>query len=287
MKKNTMEKQPLPDFIKEDAFFSTYPSNKMTIFVTKGPTHILKGEYSHLNYEFIIARSHVQNFVINGTKVDLEPNTLVAINSQQKHGTQFLLSGVSTMNIQFEKEFLQELAYGIYGVREIVFDNTPVLCDGELSELTEKYIFEHEQKKEGYCFVLDNLSVQIAVKIFRKTCVANHIDTKAIDQQISKTIEHFKHNYSEEFSFDEISKVSNMSKFNLIRKFKESTGMTPYDYYMDIRIMKALEYLNNPNNKIIDVAIMCGFKTHSHFSKIFKTKTGLTPNEYRMKGLGM
>ena len=287
MKKNTMEKQLLPDFIKEDEFFSTYPCNKMTIFMTKGPTHVLKGEYSHLNYEIIITKSHVQDFVLNGNKVNLEPNMLVAINSQQKHGTQFLISGVSCMNIQFEKEFLQELAFGIYGARDITFDNTPIVCSSELIELAETYIYEHEQKKEGYSYVLDNLSVHIAVMIFRKTGVMNNISTKEIDQHISKTIEHFKHNYSEDFSFDEISKVSSMSKFNLIRKFKESTGMTPYDYYMDIRIMKALEYLNNPNNKVVDVALMCGFKTHSHFSKIFKTKTGLTPNEYRKKGLDM
>lgn len=125
------------------------------------------------------------------------------------------------------KGVLQELAYGIYGVREIMFDNTPIVCSSELIELAETYIYEHEQE---YSYVLDNLSVHIAVMIFRKTGVMNNISTKEIDQHISKTIEHFKHNYSEDFSFDEISKVINMSKFNLIRKFKESTGMTR-DYY--------------------------------------------------------
>lgn len=284
-----MQKQPLPDFIKEDEFFSTYPCNKMTVFATNKPTILLKGEYKHLNYEFIITQTNVQDFVLNGINMSIEPDMLFAINSNQMHGTQFLILNISFLSIQFEKEFLQELAYGIYGVREVVFNNTPVPNDSHITELVNTYIKEHEQKNKGYSYVLDNLSIHIAVSIFRKIGIINHSNKarKNESDSIDKIIEYFSQNYEEDFSLEKISDVSNMSKFNLIRKFKENTGMTPHDYFMNIRIMKALEHLNNPANKIIDVSVMCGFENHSHFSRIFKMRTGLTPSDYRKKVLGM
>lgn len=289
MKENSMQKQPLPDFIKEDEFMLTYPCNKMTIFNTKKPMPVLKGEYHHLNYEFIITNSIVQNFVLDGKLMNIEPDMLLAINSQQMHGTNFLVTDVSFLSIQFEKEFLQDLAYGIYGIREVMFDNKPVPNDNEITKLVNTYIDEYNQKKKGYTFVLDNLSVHIVVALFRKLGIANDIfiTRKDEDDYIDKIIQYLKQNYEEDFSLDKISDVSNMSKFNLIRKFKESTGMTPNEYFINIRIMKALEHLNNPENKIIDVSVMCGFENHSHFSRIFKSRTGLTPSEYRKKVLEM
>ncbi|TYQ18184.1 UNVERIFIED_CONTAM: Transcriptional regulator containing an amidase domain and an AraC-type DNA-binding HTH domain [Acetivibrio alkalicellulosi] len=286
-KKNDMKIEILPDFIKEDEFMILYPCDKMTIFTTKKPNHLLKGQYQHLNYEFIITKSVVKDFVLDGKKISIEPDMVFAINSMQMHGTEHLLSNVSFISIQFEKEFLHDLALGIYGIKEIMFSNQPIPLYKELTELINTYVKEYEQKKEGYFYILNNLSVHIAVSIFRKIGIINHTNDlkKEKTEKIQQIIEYFKKNYEKNISLEKISDISNMSKFDVIRKFKESTGMTPHDYLLNIRIMKALEYLNNPTNKIIDVALLSGFENHSHFSKIFKKKSGLTPSEYRKKVL--
>jgi len=284
-KNASMQKQPLPDFVGQNPFFAVYPCDKMTIFVTKKPAPLFKGEFSHLGYEFIVTQSAVKGMVINGEKMDVGCGMLVSINSAQMHGTRYLVSDVSFLSIQFEKEFLEELLYGIYGVKEARFDNTPIPCGEEIQGLVHAFTKEYDSKREGYAYILSNLSVQLAVAIFRQTGIAGRLNISSGDQNtfIKKAIAHLKENVEESFSLQALSNVASMSKYNFVRKFKEMTGKTPYEYFMDIRIMNALEYLSNAHLRVIDVALQCGFKNHSHFSQQFRLRTGMTPKEYRKK----
>lgn len=283
MKKLTVKKEPIPDFISEDEFMSVYPSNKMTIFETKKPSYMLKGEYSHVNYEFIVTKSEVSGFVVDGEKRFVDSMKLFLIPSNMSHGTRHLLSQVEFVTIQFEKEFFDEIIYSIYGSRAAKFRMDEVDVHEKLLGMINQYIEEYSAKNPGYLLVLEQLCISIAVFLCRQMVIC---DTKVSDD-IQKIIDYMAKNIEKEFSLDDISDISNMSKFNMIRKFKESIGMTPYDYYLGLRILKALEYLNDEKYKIIDVSLLCGFKNHSHFSKVFKNATGLTPTEYRNKLLHM
>ena len=100
-----MEKHALPDFVRENDYFSVYPSEKMTIFITRKPCPVLKGEFSHRSYEFIVSLSPVSGFVVDGAVISMPKDALLPIHSNQVHGTRLLLSDVSFMNIQFEAEF--------------------------------------------------------------------------------------------------------------------------------------------------------------------------------------
>ena len=183
-----MEKQILPDFVRENDYFSVYPSEKMTIFVTRRPSPVLKGEFSHRSYEFIVSLSPVAGFTVDGVAVSMPENYLLPVNSNQVHGTHLLISDVSFMNIQFEAEFIEELFFGVYGVRDVVFANAVVPCGEEILFLTRKFMEEYEQRREGYSSNLSNLSVQIAIAIFRQTGVAEHIAAAGLCRQGHRTL---------------------------------------------------------------------------------------------------
>lgn len=276
-----MEKQALPGFVRENDYFSVYPGPKMTIFITRRPYPVLKGEFSHKNYEFIVSLSPILGFTVGGIAQSMPEKTLLPVNSDQEHGTRLLISDVSFMNIQFEAEFLQELLFGIYGVRDVQFINEAIPCGEDILALARSFMDEYDRKREGFSYNLSNLSIQIAIAIFRLTGISDQIVVQKPQDFVSKTIAHFSENYEESFSLDALSKVVNMSKYNFARKFKDMTGKTPYAYFQDIRVMKALELLSNPVNRVIDVALQCGFKNHSHFTQLFRQRTGLTPTEYR------
>ncbi|MGO4183667.1 helix-turn-helix domain-containing protein, partial [Paenibacillus sp. TAF43_2] len=59
------------------------------------------------------------------------------------------------------------------------------------------------------------------------------------------------------------------------------TGYSLTDYLVRMRIAKARIELEKTNNRISDIAINVGYSNFSHFSKLFKKTTGLTPQEYR------
>ena len=57
-------------------------------------------------------------------------------------------------------------------------------------------------------------------------------------------------------------------------------------YAKKIRIDRAKVLLVTTNNSILEIALTLGFHDQSHFHKVFKSFTGLSPSEYRNKNFG-
>jgi AraC family transcriptional regulator len=80
-----------------------------------------------------------------------------------------------------------------------------------------------------------------------------------------------------ELSLDEMAKAAGMSVFHFSRVFRQSTGMSPFQYVLKCRIERARELLLAPHARIGDVALECGFCDQAHFTRHFKRLTGSTP----------
>lgn len=63
--------------------------------------------------------------------------------------------------------------------------------------------------------------------------------------------------------------------------FKRETHVTLKQHINRCRINKAKKLLREGNDKIIDIADMCGFANANYFAHIFKESEGVTPQEYR------
>jgi AraC-like DNA-binding protein len=69
------------------------------------------------------------------------------------------------------------------------------------------------------------------------------------------------------------------------RLFKEHTGLSPYQYHLQVKIQHAKEMLSGPTVSVRTVASSLGFRNPYHFSKLFKRRTGFSPSEWRkMRG---
>ncbi|WP_411971992.1 helix-turn-helix domain-containing protein [Sphingobacterium sp. Lzh-3] len=62
---------------------------------------------------------------------------------------------------------------------------------------------------------------------------------------------------------------------------KKETGSTALDYIQGKLIDEAKERIFDHSKSINEIASELGFKYQQHFTRIFKQKTGVTPNEYR------
>ena len=63
--------------------------------------------------------------------------------------------------------------------------------------------------------------------------------------------------------------------------FRQVTGMTFKEHLNRIRIEEAARLLSNTDYSVMEIAIACGYKDQSYFTKVFKKLTGLTPKQYR------
>jgi two-component system response regulator YesN len=75
----------------------------------------------------------------------------------------------------------------------------------------------------------------------------------------------------------------NPSYFSVL--FKKEEGISLTDYIVSVRIIKAMEYLRDPQFKVYEVATKTGFNDEKYFSKVFKKNVGITPKEYKEKSI--
>lgn len=89
-----------------------------------------------------------------------------------------------------------------------------------------------------------------------------------------------ENNYSEAIALEDLSRLSGLNKYTLLRNFTMQRGITPYQYLSTIRVNKAKKLLE-AGVPSIDVAIQAGFADQSHFTRFFKNFIGLTPKQYQ------
>lgn len=75
-----------------------------------------------------------------------------------------------------------------------------------------------------------------------------------------------------------------MSYAHFRRVFKQQTGLSPYQYHLQLRTHRARELLHGTTLAVRQIATRLNFPNAYHFSKIFKKKTGMSPSQWRRGG---
>jgi len=84
-------------------------------------------------------------------------------------------------------------------------------------------------------------------------------------------------------SLDELASIAHFEKSYLTVRFKQMWGISPMKYVNLLRIERAKLLLATTDMSITDIACCVGFGSIHYFSRYFKEKEGITPNEYRIE----
>jgi AraC family transcriptional regulator len=85
------------------------------------------------------------------------------------------------------------------------------------------------------------------------------------------------------FTLDEMAQDAGLSPYHFLRTFERLTGVTPHQYVLRARLRQAALRLVSGRDKIVDVALDCGFGDLSNFNRAFRAEFGLTPRAYRLR----
>lgn len=88
-------------------------------------------------------------------------------------------------------------------------------------------------------------------------------------------------NYREPITLDALSGRFYLSRSYLSRTFKKCTGFGIAEYVCITRIKEAQRLLRETEARITEVSEEAGFDNFSHFEKVFKAFTRMTPRSYR------
>lgn len=106
------------------------------------------------------------------------------------------------------------------------------------------------------------------------------------DDLVKLAQEEIKKNFSTANTIEEIIIDVPASRRNLVRRFKQVTGITPIEYLQKTRIEAAKQMLEQSRNSIMEVMLESGYNDLKTFRTLFKKTVGMTPKMYREKFSG-
>jgi YesN/AraC family two-component response regulator len=89
--------------------------------------------------------------------------------------------------------------------------------------------------------------------------------------------------HDEPLSRQEIADTIGVSKDYLGRIFQQEMGLSPWEYLIRYRVLRAKELLRMTDDTIAQVAARVGFDTATYFSHIFRREVGCSPRAFRAK----
>ena len=183
---------------------------------------------------------------------------------------------------EFEGATYLDIKYYCYQLSESTrtilyhyFDQPPATSIYTSTQSLLNTMFTVDEMKEYYLQFFINIS---------KFLYDNNI--YASDDTISKIRLYIEKNYYKDLSLELLSSFFYLNRSYLSHLFKSRTGQNFVDYLNDVRIEKAKLLLMNSDKKMYQIAKATGYDNIKYFFRIFKKKTGVTPEQWKITHQG-
>jgi YesN/AraC family two-component response regulator len=108
---------------------------------------------------------------------------------------------------------------------------------------------------------------------------------KDISPPIRACLEYLYEHLTSPITLDDLAKVSGYTPPHLSAQFKKEVGENFSKYLMRLRIKTAQTMLSDTTYSAKEIGYHLNFSSESHFIRCFKEVTGVTPKEFRRRGI--
>ena len=130
------------------------------------------------------------------------------------------------------------------------------------------------KRNAGMLEILSNLIVESAER-------AETDSSPNIYSYSEYAVRYINNHFSEKIRIQDLADHIGISRSYLVKLMKQETGMSPQEYLIETRMRRASDLLSRTNDSIRVIAAECGYDDALAFSKVFKSRYGLNPTEYR------
>jgi AraC family transcriptional regulator len=197
-------------------------------------------------------------------------------------------SELEVMSLVFTPDFLRTVAteMGVRQPENFELCASADLQDEFLASLLRTFQNEVLNPQIGSRLLVDSLTQALAVHLIRRYSDQKVPNGRLIHVQkwrIRRAQDFIRENLTNNVSSDEIVHAAgDVSPYHFSRLFKQATGLSPYQYLIECRVLAAQDLLRaNRRLPLAEIAFRCGFADQSAFTRCFRQRTGLTPKQFR------
>ena len=246
----------------------------------------------HEFHKIVFFLSGMGNYLVGGRSYALRPNDVVLVERGAIHKAEI------SPNVRYERvilyispEFLaaqssvkSSLEYCFRASaqnRSYVIRPDIDLRDSMLKTLSA---LENAVKESGFGqdLLARSLLIQLLIEVGRGMD-AEHYRYAAAENSGEKTaeiLEYLHDHLTEEISIDHLADVFYLSKYHMMRLFRNRTGFTIHGYLTDKRLHYARELISQ-GETALEACYACGYRDYSAFSRAYKKRFQETPGRAR------
>ena len=277
------------DMLLSEQFYQTektgYLNEQFRLFHIKDQTSKEFAYHYHDFHKVVIFISGKAAYHIEGKAYQLKPWDILLVNRHAIHRPEI------DHSVPYERFILwiqndipwQELLKCFQKANDRSYNL--VRLNSALQEKMKDILFELENSAKsdeyGREILTQSLFLQFMVYLNRIFLEKQYIFDKksyTFDSQIANILQYINHNLKEDLSVEALSAKYYVSKYHLMRKFKEETGYTLHNYIVNKRLLMARTLISN-GMPVTKAAQESGFAEYSTFSRAYRKQFKTTPSE--------
>ena len=117
--------------------------------------------------------------------------------------------------------------------------------------------------------------------ILMEYAIMRTVTQKSYLSRIVKTLNYIQTNLDHELTLEELAKEANFSPFHFHRIFSGMLGESVKELVRRLKLERAAIELQTTSMSILQISINAGYESDMAFSRVFKSKVGILPSEFR------
>ncbi|AGW13635.1 AraC family transcriptional regulator [Megalodesulfovibrio gigas] len=240
-------------------------------------TSFVFDRHAHEEFALGVIEEGGQRFVHKGARHEAPPLSIISVNPDEVHdGQSATCDGYAYRMLYVGIPTLEALFDGAFRGRDLHAFKSPVTVDAPLARSLDQALRVVELQPER----LDELLLPMLHTLFSRHAFPRlAVPCARHDAAVRQAREYLRAHALENPTLDALAREVGLSKFHLLRVFKEATGLAPHAWLLRHRVQlgrKALEQGRTP----AEAAALAGFADQSHFTRRFKAVHGLTPGAF-------
>lgn len=273
------------EYSSEPTEKSGYLNEEYRLFHIKDQTDRKYRSHYHDFHKLIVFLSGNVTYHIEGKAYHLKPRDILLVNQGAIHKPEIDASIPYERIILWIRDDLHDRALTTCFQKARDRSFNLIRLNSRVQERLKDILSELENALHADAFCADLLSnalfAQLMVYINRIFLEEDYIldrQSYTFDSQVESLVRYINRHLDKDLSIDSLAQKSYLSKYHMMRKFKEETGYTMHNYITSKRLLLARSLIMQ-GTPVMKAASLSGFKDYTTFVRAYKKQFGASPTK--------
>lgn len=237
----------------------------------------------HLDFHIGLVTLGAQRQQLNGDSFVLAPGRISLMPAGEVHdGVRAGDTPYALRTFRLSSELLQGVTEELFGSSGVPQQAGTML---DHPGLAQQLCGLHQRLQQPQTSSLLSQQGQWLILLEQLFSPAQMLERQALDGRLSalqwqRVRQYCEANLAEKISLDDLAALCLLGRFQFLRRFRYSVGMTPHAWLLRLRLEHACHLLHQRRHLLTEIAQRVGFYDQSHFNRAFRQAFGVAPSDY-------